>query len=142
MRLLTPGDKEHDMVVGLMLMGLCYKTLDRYIESINNDNEDRDLILQLKNVSEKYPETKEIYHEARIHQYFYNKRLAKKREDGVVGQFMDRLCEKARHEDEIERLRSEIDGALSMLGLVQEPSCDQSAWLELAIEKLEKAREG
>jgi len=44
--------------------------------------------------------------------------------------------------DEIERLRSEIDGALSMLSLVQEPSCDQSAWLELAIEKLEKAREG
>jgi len=44
--------------------------------------------------------------------------------------------------DEIERLRSGIDGALSTLSLAQEPSCDQSAWLELAIEKLEKARGG
>jgi len=91
MRLLTPGDKEYDMAVEAVLMGLCYKTLDRYIESIDNDNENRDLILQLKNVSEKYPETKEIYHEARIHQYFYYKNVAKKKENAVVGQFMDRL---------------------------------------------------
>ena len=98
MRLLTPGDKEHDMVVGLMLMGLCYKTLDRYIESINNDNEDRDLILQLKNVSEKYPETKAIYHEARIHQYFYNKRLAKKSEDGVVKRIIEEIKRRGRSE--------------------------------------------
>ncbi len=60
------------------------KVLEDYIDSLDNEEENRELLLKLKKASKDSIKARSYYREARINQYFYYRRLAIAREESVV----------------------------------------------------------
>lgn len=60
--------------------------LDQYINSLDNNNENITLLIQLKTMSDKLPSKhiKNNYKQARLEQYFYCRRVAKEREPHMM----------------------------------------------------------
>ena len=71
--------------------------LQRYIESLDKENENIDLIIELEGASRFSSEVKIYFEEARISQYLYYERLASKKEPAIVKNLVTVFRENKKH---------------------------------------------
>lgn len=83
------------------LKGTLEKILENYIDSLDNEKENRELLLKLKEASENSIEARDFYKEARINQYFYYRRLAIAREESVVNRALMALKEREQKKEHV-----------------------------------------
>lgn len=72
------------------------KILENYIESLDNEKENLELLLKLKAASKETIEARDYYKEARLNQFFYYRRLAVAHEGSVVDRSLFALKERER----------------------------------------------
>jgi len=77
------------------------KVLENYIDSLDNEEENRELLFKLREASKDSIEARDYYKEARINQYFYYRRLAIEREANVMSRAVMALKEREKKKEHI-----------------------------------------
>ncbi len=72
--------------------------LDKYIESLDNDNEDRALIKRLETLSNSFREARDCYEEALIAQTLYYENLISQNEQAIVSSLVSAFQENKKKE--------------------------------------------
>lgn len=77
------------------------KVLEDYIDSLDNKEENRELLLKLREASKDSIKARNYYKEARINQYFYYRRLAIEREASVMSRAVIALKEREQKKEHV-----------------------------------------
>lgn len=81
------------------------KVLENYIDSLDNEEENRELLFKLREASKDSIEARDYYKEARINQYFYYRRLAIEREANVMSRAVMALKEREKKKEHTSKRR-------------------------------------
>jgi hypothetical protein len=70
------------------------RVFENYIESLDTDNENLKILMELENASKFCADAKRYYEEARLNQYLYYKRLSSMKESTIVDNLVSAFKEK------------------------------------------------